>query len=161
MWILKNGLYLRVLIPRKGKEGRRGSIQVIRGIPHGKHIWKGVPWIYHGTLHSRHVCRNTPSRIVHSRQIVLERYIWDVEWTGEGYQERQEQITSRNSLGPLRQNSKSCTHATGLILQLHNDASNSYRCRYHHYIVSRVLREKRSIRFIWPYEIDFWWLVSG
>ena len=34
----QHGLYLRVLIPRKGKECQRGGLQVIRKIPCGNHV---------------------------------------------------------------------------------------------------------------------------
>ena len=138
MCILQHGVYLRVILPRKGKEVQRVGIQVIRVSPCGKHVWIVVLWISCGTLHSRHGCRYTPTHTIHSRKIVPGRGVWDSPWTVKGAQERQEPTTPRNLPGPPRHNANSCTHATRVIIWLHDDASNSYVCGGHNYFVARV-----------------------
>ena len=141
-------LYLWVLLPRKGKEGQRGELQVIRGSPCGKYFWPAVPWISSGTLHLRHGCRKTSTQIFHSRQMVPGRDIWYLPWTGEITQEFQDPTPRRNFLGSMRQSEKSCTHANGVILQLHYEASNSWGCRDQNYVEPRVLREKNPLPYI-------------
>ena len=102
MLIFQYWLYLWVLLPRKGNEGQRGGLQVIRGSQRGKHFWPAVPWLSRGTLYSRCGGWHTPNPIVKFRQMVPGRDIWDSTWTRERTQECQDPTTSRNILGPPR-----------------------------------------------------------
>ena len=161
MLIFQYGLYLWVLLPRIGKEGQRGKLQVIRGSPCGKNFLPEVPCISYGAIYSRRGSQHTPTRIFNFRQTVPGRDIWDSSWTGEITQECQEPTPSRNPLRPLRKNAKSWTHATGVILRLHDEASNSYRCGDQNSVVPRVIRGKHPLPSSRPDKTDFWQLVLG
>ena len=136
----QHGIYFWVFLPIKVNEGQRRDFQVIRGILNGKHSWPEESCLSRGTLQYICGCRHTLTWIVHSIKMVLVRDVCDSSWTGERTQEHWDPTTGINSLGPPRQNAKFCTHTTGVILKLHNDPSNSYRCRDQHSVVPWFLR---------------------
>ena len=157
--ILQYGLYIWVLLPRNRKEVHRVKLQVIRGSLLGNNFWPAVPCLSSGTLYLRCGIRHTPTQIVNFIKMVLSRDIWDSPWTGEKTQEFQDPTPSINNLLPPKQNSNYCTHATGVILELYDEASNPYGCGYQHSVMQRVLREKYPLTSIQPAEADFWWLL--
>ena len=125
MCILQHGICLWVLITGKWKKYHRGGLQVIRWIPHGKHILQAVPCLSCWYIHLRRSCRHTPTCIVHYRQMVTSRDVWYLAWTGQRSQEPQYPNPSGILLGTPRQNTNSFTHTNRVILWLHSDASNS------------------------------------
>ena len=65
-----------LLFPIKEKEFQRWGIQLIREIPHGKHIWPAVPSLYCGALNFRHGCQIPLTWILHFRLMDLGRDVW-------------------------------------------------------------------------------------
>ena len=55
---------------------RGAGVQVIRGIPYGKHVLPAVICISRGALHLRRSYWYKPNRIVHSRKVVKSWVVW-------------------------------------------------------------------------------------